>query len=188
MAPQRRRPNHARSQYRHRHHPRSHRLLTSAGQLTWRAAARQRFCLRRRVRPKNLARHRLLVIDEVEISLYSNRHADLNFRTRQPQLRAQQHDRHHQKTIAEWRRGFSKRRLRRIHGRSHGTQRRGPRHREGNPFASRRPAERSRAAPHANDAKAKVRSKRSTVSLTISLKIPASLWTAGAGLRRCRTC
>ena len=96
-------------------------------------------------------------------------------RARQPPLRAQQHARHHQPAVRRMARGLSKRRLRRLPGRSPGPQRRGPRHRgrilspQGGPRTSR--------AARTPTTQSQVMSKVSNaLPLTIPLDIPA-YWT-----------
>ncbi len=96
-------------------------------------------------------------------------------RTGQPPLRAQQHAHHHQQAIRRMARGFSKRRLRRLPGRSPGTQRRGPRHR--GRILSPQGGPRTIRAARTPTTQSQVMSKDSTgLPLTISLKIPA-YWT-----------
>src|SRR5258705_72149 len=175
VRPHRLRQINARSQYRPSGtHPRSHRAVHQRRSAAWRARrARQRFCpaptLASLCRPPSSGDRR------GRISLLFQSPCRPAVRTRQPPLRAQQHARHHQQAIRRMARGFSKRRLRRLPGRSPGTQRRGPRHR--GRILSPQGGPRTIRAARTPTTQSQVMSKDSTgLPLTISLKIPA-YWT-----------
>src|ERR1700674_3631803 len=173
--PQRGRQINARAQHRPSgYHPRSHRAVHQRRSTAQRPRrARQRFrpapALASLCRPPSSGDRR------GRLSLLFQSPCRSAVRARQPPLRAQQHDRHHQPALRRMARGLSKRRLRRLPGRSPVPQRRDPRHRgrilspQGGPGTSR--------AAGSPTPQSQVMTKTSNgLPLTIPLNIPA-YWT-----------